>query len=115
MTNRSEIEKRKNEIRERLFNDLFVDRYDDFKESVKMINKAFESFNINYQYDYNTFCRDFAEETMIYIEDNPDVDLTQYKEMFMSTPIIVSSLVRKIKDKYGFKNNDLMDRLAEEE
>jgi len=105
MIDKNEIEKRKQEIKDRLFNDLFVEKYDDFKESVKMINKAFEAFDINYQYDYNTFCKDFTDETMLYIDENPEVDITSYKEMFMSTPIIVSSLIKKIKDKYGFKND----------
>lgn len=97
------IEERKRIIKEKLSNDLYVERYDTFKESVVLINRAMDIFDINYQYDYNSFCRDFTEETMKYIENNPDVDISEYSQMYIYTPLIVMSLIEKIKNKYGFK------------
>jgi len=98
-----EIKERKKDIKEKLFNDLFVERYDTFKNSVILINKVFESFNINYQYTYNTFCKDFAEEIMEFMDQNPNVDISEYDKIFVFTPIILMSLINKIKDEHGFK------------
>ena len=103
------IEDRKKEIREKLVNDLFVEKYSTFKESVELINQAFDIFNINYQYTYDKFCQDFTDETMKYVDDNPNIDITGYKEMYLSTPLIVMSLINKIKNEHGFKK-ELLDK-----
>lgn len=106
------IEERKRIIKEKLSNDLYVERYETFKESVVLINKAMDIFNINYHYDYNSFCRDFTEETMRYIDNNPDVDITEYSQMYIYTPLIVMSMIERVKDVYGFKKQkNLLDNI----
>ena len=44
-----------------------------------------------------------AKEIAEYIENNPDVDISEYSQMYIYTPLIVMSLIEKIKNKYGFK------------
>jgi hypothetical protein len=105
-TMNEDIESVKMEIKQKLENDLYVDRYSTFKESVALINQALTSFNINYQYTYNEFCSDFTNECLNYIEQNPTVDLTDPRQLMIHTLPMILSIVDKAKNKYGFRNDN---------
>lgn len=96
-----DVEKQKREIKLKLENELYVDRYDSFKESVFLINEALKSFNINYQYSYDEFCADFTQECLKYIDEHPTVDMTAPKEMMLYTLPIVMAIIENTKNKYG--------------
>jgi len=100
-----DVESKKKELKERLESDLYVDRYSSFRESVELINKALESFNINYQYTYNEFCSDFTNECLKYIDEHPKVDMTDPQQMMVYTFPIVMSIVDRAKNKYGIKDD----------
>jgi hypothetical protein len=93
--------KQKQEIRSKLESELYVERYDTFKESVKMINMALQAFNVNYQYVYDDFCTDFTNECVNYIDEHPDVDMRDPGQMSIYTLPIIMSMVENVKNKYG--------------
>jgi len=92
------VEERKIELKDKLENELYVERFFSFKESLNTINNVFNCFNIKFQYDYNGFCSDFTKECLDYLEKNPDIDMTSPKEMMMCTfPIFLSMIEKKKK------------------
>jgi hypothetical protein len=96
-----DLEKKKKEIKDKLENELYVERYSTFRESVELINAALDSFGINYQYTYNVFCKDFTSECLNYIDKHPNVDMTDPRQMMTYTFPIVMSIVENVKNKYG--------------
>jgi hypothetical protein len=52
-----------NEIKERL-SQLFVDEHEFFKNIIDDINNIFEGSDIDFKYDYNTFCKDYIKEIL---------------------------------------------------
>lgn len=103
---REEIEIKKKELKDKLENSLYVERYDTFKESVELINLSLISFRINHQYNYNEFCSEFTEACLEYVEKHPDVDMTDAKQIIIYTLPIVMSIVEKAKNKYGLINEE---------
>lgn len=103
----SELDKKKKDLKERLENELYVDRYSTFKESVDLINLALESFGINYQYTYNSFCNDFTVECMEFLEEYPNVDMNDPQNMVIYTLPIIMSILKKKQIKYGSKDDKL--------
>lgn len=97
-------EEKINEIKEKL-EDLFVNRYDTFKESVKLINDALRAFDINYEFTYNDFCSTFSEKCFEYMRINSDIDITDPKQMMVHTLPIIISVIEDVKNKHGFKND----------
>jgi len=88
-----ELEDKKRIIKHKLENELFVDRYSTFKESVDLINTALENFGIDYHYNYNEFCTDFMTECLKFMDDHPEVDLEDTKQMaFAMLPIIMTMI-----------------------
>jgi len=110
-----ELEKKKTDLRERLESELYVERYDTFKESVDLINKALEFFKIDHKYTYDEFCQDFTTECMKYMDENPKTDMNDPRQMAISIFPIVMSIVDRTKDKYGFKNDKLDSKNTEQE
>jgi len=98
-----DLELRKKEFKDRLTNELFIERYDSFKESIILINMALESFRIDYQYTYDQFCIDYTNECMEYMDNHPDVDMMDPTQLYFYTLPIVMSIVEKAKNKYGIK------------
>lgn len=95
-----DIEKRKKELQIKLESELYVDRYDTFKQSVLLINKALIYFNIEFEYTYDVFCADFTEECLKYMDDHPDIDMMDPNEMITSVFPIVMSMIKNVKNKY---------------
>jgi Mg-chelatase subunit ChlI len=102
-----ELEKRKKDLRDRLESELYVERYDTFKESVQLINQALEFFKIDHNYTYDEFCQDFTEECMKYMDEHPKSDMQDPRQMMLSVFPIVMSIIDRSKEKYGFKNDKL--------
>lgn len=101
---KNDLEKRKKEFTERLTNDLFVERYDSFKESIELINMALENFGIDHKFNYNEFCKTYIEESMIYLDNNPTVDLMDSHQLYFHTLPILMNILEKTRNKYGIKN-----------
>jgi len=101
----SDIEERKKEFKEKLINDLFIERYDTFKESITLINMALENFKMNYQYTYDGFCNDYINECMEYMDKYPTLDMMNPRQISLLTLPLILSIINKIKNKYGFKND----------
>jgi hypothetical protein len=95
------VEKKKKDLREKLENELYVDRYDTFKESVELLNAALKSFNINYQYSYDEFCVDFTNQCLKYIDDHPSADMSDPRQMMVYTLPIIMSIVEEAKNTHG--------------
>lgn len=94
-----DLEDKKKFIKETLEKDLYVNRYETFKESVFLINEALKSFDINYEYTYDQFCVDFTEECLNYQENNPNIDMRDPEQMLFYTFPIVISIIEKAKIK----------------
>jgi hypothetical protein len=101
-----ELNERKKDLKERLENDLYVNRYDTFKQSVFFINKSLDFFNINHKYTYDEFCIDFTNECLDFMEKNPDVDMQDPKQIVIFIPTIVMSMMINAEKKYGLKSSD---------
>lgn len=99
------LEDRKKEFKDRLINELFVERYDTFKESVTLINEALTVLKIDYKYSYDEFCTDYVEECMIYMDENPKVDMMDQNQLYFYALPIIISMIDKIKNKHGFKTD----------
>lgn len=97
MTN--DLETRKKELKYKLENELYVERYDTFKESVKLLNEALINIGINYTYTYDVFCLDFTKECLNYLDQNPEVDLTDANQIVLHTLKIVMSMIEATKNK----------------
>lgn len=93
--NKEEFEERKKEFKERIETELFVERYDTFKESVVLINEALKMLKINYQYSYDEFCSEYVEQCLLYMDKHPNIDMMDAKQLYFYTlPIIISLLVK---------------------
>lgn len=93
------IEEKKKEILDRL-SELFVDRYDFFKETVDKLNELLARYDVDFQYDYNTFCKEYIDKCMTILEENPEIDVTDNK-YFLVYGIISASIVSDKEKKYG--------------
>jgi len=100
-----DIESKKEKFKDRLINELFVERHSTFKESVELINMALSEFKINYQYSYDDFCTDYLKECLNYMDVNPDVDMMNPNQLATHTLPIVLSIVDRIKNEYGIIND----------
>lgn len=113
-----EIEERKKELRHKLENDLYVDRYSTFKESVALINEALKSFEINYEYTYNEFCSDYTDHCLKYMDEHPHVDLNDPSQIMIHTLPILLVMIDDLKNKYGYNdksNSENTEQQVQEE
>lgn len=101
---KDELEEKKREFKERIEIELFVERYDTFKESVVLINEALKIIKIDYQFTYNEFCSEYIEECMNYMDKHPNIDMMDPKQLYFYTLPIIISLLEKTKIKYGINN-----------
>lgn len=98
------IDKRKEELIEKL-SEIFVNKYNSFKESIEKINIVFKEHNIQYQYTYNDFCREYIERCIEYMDNNPNIDLNDNNgEYFLIYTDITTSMILD-KEKY-YNEND---------
>lgn len=58
-----DVEERKIKIKDALIIS-FVDDYKSYKSTMKIINKDFKKFKIDYQYVYDDFCVEFLNQTL---------------------------------------------------
>jgi len=79
---------------------VFVEKYDFFKDTIKKLNEIFIKYEVNFQYDYNTFCKEYIEKCMNIIDNDPSIDLTSDK-YFLVYGIISSSMVSDKNKIYG--------------
>jgi hypothetical protein len=93
----SAIEKKKSQIKE-ILNDSFVDNYDFFKDTIHKINELFGKYDIDFRYDYNTFCREYIDKCMNVIDENPDIDLMENKYFLVYGAIAASMVLEKEKE-----------------
>lgn len=96
-----DIQIKKKELKDKLENELYVDTYSTFKNSISLINEALKSFDINYQYTYDKFCIDFTEECLLYQDEHPNVNMTSSIEIMLYIYPIVISIINKKKKEYG--------------
>jgi hypothetical protein len=85
------IEEKKKNISNKLSN-LFVEKYDFFKDIIEKINNIFDKYNIDFQYDYNTFCKEYIDKCILIIDDNPDIDL-ENNDYFIVYGVISASMI----------------------
>jgi len=78
---------------------IFVEKYDFFKEIIIKLNKIFDKHNIDFQYDYNTFCKEYIDKCLSVIDHNPDIDLLSDK-YFLVYGIVSASMVSDKQKKY---------------
>ena len=103
MEEENDLESRKRELKEKLENELYVDRYSTFKECVDLINGALDTFKINYNYTYNEFCAEFTEECLNYMDTHPNADMNDTRQMMIYIFPMIMSMLEKSKNKYGLK------------
>jgi len=101
----TEIELKKKNVKEKLENELYVDRYNTFKESVELINTALDIFKIDYHFTYNDFCSEFTNECLNYIDEHPTVDMLDTRQMMVYAFPIIMSIINNAKNKHELKND----------
>lgn len=94
-----DLENKKRDLKHKLENELYVERYDTFKESVILLNEALVDIGINYTYTYDVFCSDFTSQCLKYLEQYPDVDLTDAEHVVLHTLKIVMLMIDVAKNK----------------
>jgi len=96
------IDEKKDMIQSRL-STVFVEKYDFFKETIDKLNELFVKYNVEFQYDYNTYCQEYIEKCISIIEKDPSIDLMNDK-YFLVYGIISASMVNDKNKKYGKTN-----------
>jgi len=76
--------------------DIFVNDYEYFSDVIIRINKIFKKYNINYQYDYNTYCKDYIKKCHEMIDNEPNIDFINTNNYLLYT-IVTSSIVDDIR------------------
>ena len=113
-----EVEDRKKVIKSSLTNS-FVEDYDAYKKTIEFINKDLEKSKIGFQYEYDEFCVEFLNQTLVNIEDirngdfvldafgNPKevIDLLQYT--------IEEDIIELIFENNNNSSNSLMIKMIE--
>jgi len=69
---------------------LFVNKYEFFTNIINKLNEILKKYNVDYEYDYNTYCTDYLNKCMSVIDDNPDIDIN---ENFYLVYGIISALI----------------------
>jgi len=95
------IDEKKKDIEIKL-SEIFVEKYDFFKDTINKINELFKKYDIDFQYDYNSFCKEYINKCKNVIDENPDIDLTSNK-YFLIYGIISASMVS---DKKNLNNKN---------
>jgi len=98
-----DISEKKKEITDYL-SILFVDDYDYFIKIIDKINKIFHKYNIDYKYDYNTYCQMYIKKCHQMLDNDPTLDFID-NESYTIHGIVTASMVDDIR-----KNNTLNDR-----
>jgi len=93
------IDEKKDMIKSRL-STVFVEKYDFFKETINKLNELFVKYDVEYQYDYNTYCKEYIEKCLDIIEKDPTINLMDDK-YFLVYGIISASMVNDKNKKYG--------------
>jgi hypothetical protein len=75
-----------------LLSNKFIDDYDFFIDIVNKLNDILKKYNINYEYDYNTFCRNYIDKCVDILEENQDLDVKQ-NDYYLSYGIIIALMV----------------------
>jgi len=83
--------------------EIFVDKYDFFKDTIDKLNKIFNKYGVDFQYDYNTFCKEYIDKCKSIIDERPDIDLMSDK-YFLVYGIITASMVEDKRKKYSDSN-----------
>ena len=89
------IDEKKEEVKRRLENYLFVDKYDIFKKTIDQLNEFFKLAKIDYQYTYDEFCKELTEEFMKNLTNNPDIDIDDLYQISKLSIEVVSSLIKR--------------------
>jgi len=96
------VDEKKNMITNRL-SEIFVEKYDFFKDTIDKLNDVFIKYNVDFQYDYNTFCKEYIKKCKAVIDKDPEIDLMNDK-YFLVYGIISASMVNDKNKKYGKEN-----------
>jgi hypothetical protein len=75
-----------------LLSNKFIDDYDFFMDIVNKLNDILKKYNINYEYDYNTFCRNYIDKCVDILDENQDLDVKQ-NDYYLSYGIIIALMV----------------------
>jgi len=80
---------------------IFVDKRDIFKTMIVEVNKTIKDImKIDFQYTYDTFCKDYLEIYVSFFQRHPDVDYMDMGMVSFYTNIILGELFLKLKIKY---------------
>jgi hypothetical protein len=96
-----DIEDKKELLKQALITS-FVDDYKIYKNSIDIINSDLLEYNINFQYTYDDFCREFLKKTLENIEVIDIFDNETYNDFYskflnLNLYNIHSMLVEKLK------------------
>jgi hypothetical protein len=68
------INEKKEFVKNELTN-LFIDKYDFFTEIINKLNDILNKYNVDYKYDYNSFCKDYLNKCEYLIDNEPDINV----------------------------------------
>jgi len=80
----------KKEIVKKELTDLFINKYDFFTDIINKINDILKKYNVNYKYDYNTYCKDYLNKCLHLIDDEPNIDIN---DKFFLVYGVISALI----------------------
>jgi len=79
--------------------DMFVDEFDKVNQARLSVNVYLEDIEIDYQYDYNSFCKDFMTNSRNLINQLPDERLRELNNSIFVTEVISFMIKNKIYEK----------------
>lgn len=78
-----EIDDRKKQLKQALIYS-FVDEYDAYKKTINFINEDLKNSNIDYQYKYDDFCKDFLNQTLKNLDDIDIFSFNEFNQFYVN-------------------------------
>lgn len=83
------------------FISLFVEEKELFIPIILEINKNIKDLKMDFQYDYDTFCKDFLTLIIDFFKRHPDVDFSDLNTIGYYINIIIGELFLNLKIKHN--------------
>lgn len=104
-----DVEERKIKIKDALIIS-FVDDYKSYKSTMKIINKDFKKFKIDYQYVYDDFCVEFLNQTLESMEEVDIFNVNEFENFYINFLQFSSYNIKMmIKKKLNYLGYDFED------
>ena len=70
---------------------FFIENHDGIRKSKNEINKTFKKFNIDFHYDFDTFCKDFLQMTSTH-----NINYYELSDIHVVSKLIADMMINRI-------------------